>query len=51
MRVLFVGDIVGRKARYFAQKKIVELKEQLQLDAIIVVTLLNFYELASDFNY
>ena len=36
MKVLFVGDIVGRKARHFAQKKIVELKEQLQLDAIIV---------------
>ena len=36
MRVLFVGDIVGRKARNFAQKKIVELKDQLQLDAVIV---------------
>ena len=36
MRVLFVGDIVGRKARNFAQKKIFELKDQLQLDAVIV---------------
>ena len=27
MRVLFVGDIVGRKARNFAQKNIVELKD------------------------
>ena len=36
MRVLFVGDIVGRKARNFAQKKIVELRNQLQLDAVIV---------------
>ena len=36
MRVLFIGDIVGRKARNFAQKKIVELKSQLQLDAVIV---------------
>ena len=36
MRVLFIGDIVGRKARNFAQKKIVELKKQLQLDAVIV---------------
>ena len=36
MRVLFIGDIVGRKARNFAQKKIVELKDQLQLDAVIV---------------
>ena len=36
MRVLFIGDIVGRKARNFAQKKIVQLKDQLLLDAIIV---------------
>ena len=36
MRVLFIGDIVGRKARNFAQKKIVELKVQHQLDAVIV---------------
>lgn len=36
MKVLFLGDIVGRNARNFAQKKIIELKEQLQLDAIIV---------------
>ena len=36
MRVLFIGDIVGRKARNFAPKKIVELKDQLQLDAVIV---------------
>ena len=36
MRVLFIGDIVGRKARNFAQQKIVELKDQLQLDATIV---------------
>ncbi len=36
MKVLFLGDIVGRKARNYAQKKIVELKEQFQLDAIIV---------------
>ena len=31
MRVLFIGDIVGRKARNFAQKKIVELKDNLNL--------------------
>ena len=36
MRVLFIGDIVGRKARNFAQKKILELKVQYQLDAVIV---------------
>ena len=36
MRVLFIGDIVGRKARNFAQEKIVELRGQLQLDAVIV---------------
>ena len=36
MKVLFVGDIVGRKARIFAQKKIVELRQKLQLDAVIV---------------
>ena len=36
MKVLFIGDIVGKKARNFAQKKIVDLKEQLQIDAIIV---------------
>ena len=36
MRVLFVGDIVGRKARNFAQKKIVEFKDQLHLDAVVV---------------
>ena len=36
MRVLFIGDIVGRKARNFAQKKITELKDQLKLDAVIV---------------
>ena len=36
MKVLFIGDIVGRKARIFAQKKIVELKNQLRLDAVIV---------------
>ena len=36
MRVLFVGDIVGRNARNFVQEKIVNLKLQLQLDAIIV---------------
>ena len=36
MKVLFIGDIVGRKARNFAQKKIVELKDQLKLDAVIV---------------
>ena len=36
MKVLFIGDIVGRKARNFAQQKIVELKDQLKLDAIIV---------------
>jgi len=36
MRVLFVGDIVGRNARNFVQEKIVNLKSQLQLDAIIV---------------
>ena len=36
MKVLFVGDVVGRNARNFVQKKIIELKEQLKLDAIIV---------------
>ena len=36
MRVLFIGDIVGRKARNFAQEKILELKKQYQLDAVIV---------------
>lgn len=36
MKVLFVGDIVGRNARNFVQKKIIELKAQLKLDAIIV---------------
>ena len=36
MKVLFIGDIVGRKARNFAQEKILELKEQYQLDAVIV---------------
>ena len=36
MRVLFVGDIVGRNARNFVQEKIVNLKSELQLDAIIV---------------
>ena len=36
MKVLFIGDIVGRKARIFAQEKIVELRDQLNLDAVIV---------------
>ena len=36
MRVLFIGDIVGRKARNYVQQKIEELKDKLQLDAIIV---------------
>ena len=36
MKVLFLGDIVGRNARNLAQKKINELKKQLQLDAVIV---------------
>ena len=36
MKVLFVGDIVGRNARNFVQKQIVDLKLQLQLDAIII---------------
>ena len=36
MKVLFVGDVVGRNARNFVQKKIIELKAQLKLDAIIV---------------
>ena len=36
MKVLFVGDVVGRNARNFVQKKIIELKTQLKLDAIIV---------------
>ncbi len=31
MKVLFIGDIVGRKARIFAQKKISELRDQLDL--------------------
>ena len=36
MKVLFVGDVVGRNARNFVQTKIIELKAQLKLDAIIV---------------
>ena len=36
MKVLFVGDIVGRNARNFVQKQIVDLKLKLQLDAIII---------------
>ena len=36
MKVLFVGDVVGRNARNFVQKKIIELKAQFKLDAIIV---------------
>jgi calcineurin-like phosphoesterase len=36
MKVLFIGDIVGRNARNYVQKKIIELKAQLKLDAIIV---------------
>ena len=36
MKVLFIGDIVGRRARNYAQEKIIELKTQLKLDAIIV---------------
>ena len=36
MKVLFLGDIVGRNARNLAQNKIAELKNQYQLDAIIV---------------
>ena len=36
MKVLFLGDIVGRNARNLAQKKINELKQQLQLDAVII---------------
>ena len=36
MKVLFVGDVVGRNARNFVQTKIIELKAQLNLDAIIV---------------
>jgi metallophosphoesterase (TIGR00282 family) len=36
MKVLFVGDIVGRNARNFVQKQIIDLKLKLQLDAIII---------------
>jgi len=36
MKVLFIGDIVGRRARNFARDKIVELRTKLKLDAIIV---------------
>ena len=36
MKVLFIGDIVGRNARNFVQKKIYELKSKLKLDAIII---------------
>ena len=36
MKVLFIGDIVGRHARNYVQKKIIELKSELKLDAIIV---------------
>ena len=36
MKVLFIGDIVGRRARNYAQEKIIELKTKLKLDAIIV---------------
>ena len=36
MKVLFIGDIVGRNARNYTQKKIIQLKAQLKLDAIII---------------
>ena len=36
MKVLFLGDIVGRNARNLALKKIPQLKQKLQLDAVIV---------------
>ena len=36
MKVLFLGDIVGRNARNLAQKKIAIFKTQLKLDAIII---------------
>ncbi len=36
MKVLFIGDIVGRNSRNFVQKQIIELKYQLKLDAIII---------------
>ncbi len=36
MKVLFIGDIVGRNARNYAQKKILELKTSLKLDAVVV---------------
>mgnify|MGYP002045663643 FL=1 len=36
MKVLFLGDIVGRNARNLAQKKIAKFKTQLKLDAIII---------------
>ena len=36
MKVLFLGDVVGRNARNLAQKKIAEFKIQLKLDAIII---------------
>ena len=34
MKVLFLGDIVGRNARNLAQKKIAEFKTQLKLSLI-----------------
>ena len=36
MKTLFIGDIVGRKARNFAIEKIKEFKESKLFDLIIV---------------
>ena len=36
MKTLFIGDIVGRKARNFAIEKIKELKKSKNFDLIIV---------------
>ena len=36
MKTLFIGDIVGRKARNFAFEKIKEFKENKLFDLIIV---------------
>ena len=36
MKVLFIGDVVGKNARYFSYKKIFEFKKEKKVDLIIV---------------
>ena len=36
MRILMVGDVVGRPGRYFFMEKTPELKQQLKLDMVVV---------------